>query len=787
MTERRGLINLTTAERGRIDAVESLARGGPTSVPALVDSLDDPSWAVRRVVVSALARAGDVAVAPLRDVLLHRRDREARIAAACDALVASQGDADACALAVLATDPEPPVICDMASILGRRKSVSAVAVLAGLASHSDDNVAMTALEALGRIGGEVAIDMLIAAVTSKNFFRSFPAIDVLGRSGSPRAVEPIASLLGEPHYAVEAARALGRTGQQGAVRPLVSQLTRSNDALIRATAIALADIHDRHAERLGTAEPVLDALRASDSSAADRRIVQCLGAADASEQRAMCRVLGWLGGEGATLGLIELLDGEPGTARAAASALATLGSEAASQLRDALRYSDSQRRALLLPLIGATNDAKADVLECLSDPSAAVRALACDTLARIGDVSVVPRLFQLLADQDARVSQGAAAAVQSLGSAETETLALEAARSGEARVRRAALRVIAYFGYPAAKDLLVEAMGDADERLRDVAATGLAGLDDPLATQALVAAAGHASPRTRAAAVRALGQLTAPARTDVARTALRDALADVDPWVRYYACQGLGRMEDGSSADAIAPLLDDVAGQVRVAAIDALARLRGERALDALHRAAASEDHDVARAALLGLGVVRSPTSLPILRTATRSDDPATRLVALSALAEFPTTDAVPLLAAAIADADDSVRSAAINLLALRPGVQATLALIGHLPNPVVQERVVAALSQPSESRVGPIRDALRVATVETAMLLVSALARMRTADAEAALVDAFGFDNVFARRASAAALGTLRNKGARALLEVASVNDPDREVRHVCLAALSP
>ncbi len=783
MSERRGFVSLNAVERARVDEVERIAKRGAACVPDLIAKLTDPSWSVRRVVVAVLSKLGEPAAVALCDALVTRRDDETRIAAACDALVASNADVDALLTSVIAKEPAAALLCDVASVLGRRRSANSVTALATLAQHADDNVAMAALEALGRVGGDVAIDMLVAAVTSKNFFRSFPALDVLGRSASPRAVEPLSALLGEPHYAVEAARALGRSGQLGAVRPLAAQLARPNDAQVRAAAVGIAEIHDRHNERFGTSLAVLDAVRACDVAAAGRRIVHCLGGADPGEQRAMCRVLGWIGGESAAFGLIELLDGDVSAASAAAEALTSLGPGAERSLAEALRHSDSQRRSLLLPLLGARSAAKDDVLACLADSLPSVRALACDTLARIGDVSVVPILFPLLADADARVSQGAAAAIQSLGSADTERLALEAARSSDVRVRRAALRIIAYFGYPSARALLIGAMGDDDERIRDVAASGLAALDDASATDALVTATKHASPRTRATATRALGQSS----TTEARDALRDALVDSDPWVRYYACQAIGRSGDLAAADAVVALLDDSAGQVRVAAIDALARLRGERALDALHRAAASDDQDVVRAALLGLAVVRSPSSIPVLARAAHSEESATRLVALSALAEFDTPQALPLLAAAGVDADDGVRSAAINLLGARAGVDATQALLDLIQHPAIQERVVAALSRPVEGRVERLSDALRVATVETAPLVVSALARMRRAEAEAALVDAFAFDNVYTRRAIAAALGTLRPGPSRALLEAAAVGDADREVRHICLAALAP
>jgi HEAT repeat protein len=166
-----------------------------------------------------------------------------------------------------------------------------------------------------------------------------------------------------------------------------------------------------------------------------------------------------------------------------------------------------------------------------------VRCLACEALARTGDPSAVPSLFPLLSDPNPRIVQAAIGAIQSLGSAETEALTLAAARSPEAQVRRAAFRIIAYFGYASALDLLIKAIHGSDERLRDIALYGLPFIDDPRALEALLAASSHDDAHARAAAVRALGQCEAEKRvTD----ALRNALADADPWVRYYACQSLG-------------------------------------------------------------------------------------------------------------------------------------------------------------------------------------------------------------------------------------------------------
>src|SRR5690606_13341610 len=137
--------------------------------------------------VAALASLGDVAVGPLCDLLRMSRDDEARLAATVDALVASIGHVED-AVRPLADDANPAVVADAAQILGRRRSSAEVPTLVRLLGHADDNVAVAAIEALGRIGGRAAIDSLIGAASSGNFFRVFPAIDVLGRSGDPRAV-----------------------------------------------------------------------------------------------------------------------------------------------------------------------------------------------------------------------------------------------------------------------------------------------------------------------------------------------------------------------------------------------------------------------------------------------------------------------------------------------------------------------------------------------------------------------------------------------------------------------
>jgi len=435
---------LSPEDRARVEQVEALAQDGPNGVAELLGLLAEPSWAVRRSVVAALASRGDAAVPGLVQILEEQRDDESRLAAAVDALVASRGgavEATMMNLASGATTP-PPLVCDVVQVLGRRRAHAAVPRLAELSTHADDNVAVAAIEALGRIGGTDTVEALASAVESRQFFRAFPAIDALGRTGDVRAVAPLTALLGDPLYAPEAARALGHTGNESAVAPLARLLPKQTNALVQIDAVALAELRERYEGAYGEVPAMTQALGGAISPPeGSARLIAALPGVSTSELLAIARVLGWLGDPVAIEQLVELVMIESASS-AAADALRRLGTRATPHLLAHITAGDSARRLRLLPIVGYAFARIDELLPCLADPDPEVRVKVCEALARAGDPAAVTSLFGLIGDRDGAVSQAAAAAIQSLGSLETRRLALEQARSEDMRARRAALRIV---------------------------------------------------------------------------------------------------------------------------------------------------------------------------------------------------------------------------------------------------------------------------------------------------------------------------------------------------------
>lgn len=192
----------------RAQAANGLGRiATPSAVRTLIKALSDDDTKVQVAAVSALGRAGRVAL-PALSTLVNSPDSALRVRAV-RALAATGLQEAASALVVALGSPDAVTRREAADALGDLRATAGVPALARALADADGAVAAAAADALARIG-EPARPALLAAL-----------------SGPP----PVAYL---------ASRALGRHGQ-GAV-PAIANVARQQPAAARWTVLALADI-----------------------------------------------------------------------------------------------------------------------------------------------------------------------------------------------------------------------------------------------------------------------------------------------------------------------------------------------------------------------------------------------------------------------------------------------------------------------------------------------------------------------------------------------------------------
>jgi HEAT repeat protein len=766
---------LTGDEQQRVERIDQLVAIGDQGVRELLASVGDPSWTVRRAAVTSLAALGDDAVPALCHWLATARTTEHEIAAVVDALAAALGERATPAVMALLAHPDPAVVADAANILGRRRALEATTALAAQLQHPDDNVAVAAIEALGALSATTtptaATEALIAVIATRGFFRTFPALQVLARTGDPRAVQPIAALVPDPLFQGEAIRALGRTGSASAIPALAAALAGASPELVRTIAVALADLLAR-AEWSGAGPQVAHGMQPmlAPSVAA---LVAAVPGATPTDHAALATVLGRAGDPSVVPILVGMLHDD------AVRAVAITGIKALGHDVELLAGElEPETTIAILPLVNASRDL-VHVRVLLGDPDPEIRARACEALARLGDTTAVPALFEALGDGNPRVTLAAAGAIQALQTTDTAPRVLAALGSGSPAVKRQALRIIAYLGTRSAFDLVLACTVDPDRRVAQLAIAALAMIADPRVEPALEVLASAPDSVLRAAVMRAWGR-----RGSLTAVALLQAgLVDQDAWVRYYAAQALGVLDHAASAGHLLALLSDEMPHVRVAAIEALARLDAPAAWDALVAAVHSEDPDERRAALVGLAQRPRTEALPLLCEAAVSPDLATRLIAISGLAVQPSLEALPELVRATRDEELAVRDAALSLLADRDDRGATTALVTLALESALDHPVHAALSRPTPARIAALREALRGASEQAAPVLVAALARMADPRATAALFAGLTATSPAARRAAASSLVATHAEGALAQIKRLASEDPDPEVRRICLA----
>jgi HEAT repeat protein len=542
---------LSAGDRARFEEIERLSTGGAAAVDPLIARLTEPSWAVRRAVIAGLVHLGDLALEPLCRVLEGQRGDEARLAAAVEAISASPGDVEGVLLHRLErrADLAPALICDLAQILGRRKSAGAVPVLAELAGHADDNVAIAAIEALGRIGGAAAVEPLLAALSSGNFFRVFPAIDVLGRSGDPRAVQALRALLEDPLYASNAAEALEGAHEAKAPAPAPAPLEPRRalsdpDPAVRALAASsLGAAGDPGVvpalfELLGDPDPGVTqaasgAIQSLGSARTEALALAAARSPDARVRRAALRIVAYFGYPSALGLLIEASrDDDPRIRDVAIQGLAFLDEpRAVEALLGAAAHPAAPARASAMRALGHLGNDDPAVLACLllgiADPDAWVRYYACQAVGKVGGEMPVDAIVALLDDE-----------------------------AGQVRV--AAVEALARLGTDRAVVALHHAAGAADPDLSGAALLGLGSLRRLDALPLIERALASPDRATRLVALAAAAALRSPEVRELLR---RAATTDVDDDVRRAALEQLAALEEAlaSDPDAEVQRLADVA------------------------------------------------------------------------------------------------------------------------------------------------------------------------------------------------------------------------------------
>jgi HEAT repeat protein len=353
--------------------------------------------------------------------LLNSEDEDMRLAAAialgwigdCRAvepLLAMLGDNDALVR---------KVAVDSLGLVGDARAVEGIGdVLKGDAV--EENRASAAW-ALGRIGGEQSLGLLIGALSDKGGEVRYAAVTALGDMKDIRALQPLLNVYGQVNMD-RLQRSLAGLGSEAVPQLLEAFERHPRESVRHLAACVLGDIKDPRA-----IEPLIAALSRSDIySSAQEALVRIGEPALEPLMRAMTR-----GDKGFRIRVISALD--------RFRSPKTIGA-----LMTALRDEDGEVRRIALQALVQVGDSRcAEAVKGLlaTDEDCEVRRVAAEALGRFGDPGGVDALESALGDKYSLVRVNAACALGKFGPRAARAVpALEGlSEDKDEKVRQAAL------------------------------------------------------------------------------------------------------------------------------------------------------------------------------------------------------------------------------------------------------------------------------------------------------------------------------------------------------------
>ena len=475
----------------------------------LIAILKDPKATTdaKRFVCRQLLTMGTRACIPVLAALLPDKDLSHMARYALERMEYPEaGKAIRDALSVANGWPQKGIV----NSLGARRDAKAVPALAKLAGSSDPELALAAVRALGKIGGDEALAALqrtratakgkLKAMATDAIIRCAEAYLAAGRKEKAKAIYEKLYAPGESaQVRIAALRGLVALGGAKALDLVVSQLM-SKDPALRAAAVSfIRDVPGAEATRTFAASlprlpaetqaMVIAALATRGDKAAAPAIVKAVSNSDQRVRLAALRALARLG-DASCVGLLVGIIAK-GAQPEADTAFATLrilpGEEVDKAVIAALANAPAPARPRLVRVVLARRpkNAVGILLKYVDDPDPTVAKEAFAAVGKLATADDLPALVErMLRAKDPGALRSAERAVvtvaRNVADAGRRTEALMAGYlKATGGAKASLLRILGKFGGPKALEAARAALKSSDPALRDAALRALADWPDP--------------------------------------------------------------------------------------------------------------------------------------------------------------------------------------------------------------------------------------------------------------------------------------------------------------------
>jgi HEAT repeat protein len=293
------------------------------------------------------------------------------------------------------------------------------------------------------MGCESKTTKYIDGLKSPSVKERITAADSLGHLKKKRAIDPLATALGDKYPEVQQAAedALVNIGS-ASVKPLIPLLTSQKTDVRMRAAQALGRIGDNRA-----VEPLIGALRDS----------------EVDVKKAAIDALGKIGDGRAAVPLITALQSDdPSVGDIAAQSLVRIDTASVMPLVASLQNTGSKARNRMVDVLGKTGDKRATepLIAAIHDPDRDVQWRAVEALGRLKDPRAVEPLLADFADKSNWLRKNIAWSLGEIGDKRAVEPLIKVAEDRDSDAQRRAVEALGKIGDPRAIPVLVSTLRD---------------------------------------------------------------------------------------------------------------------------------------------------------------------------------------------------------------------------------------------------------------------------------------------------------------------------------------
>lgn len=573
------------------------------SLSVVIAAMGDPSWRVRKEAVEIFlgSTPDEESIEKLLE-LLRNEDNAGLRNSAAEAVI-RLGSAVAVPLIKRVRDADTDVRKFIIDVMGAIGDPVFVQPLLNALNDPDVNVSSAAAEHLGALGDSKVTQALVSAIVANDsvLFR-FSALEALGKLAPSGSVpDEILGLAEQDILRKAVYDYLGNTSDIKSVLSLVNGLSCRQNSARAASIKALYRINNRSSR--DDRKLISDQLRSLRGSDAIPGLLELFDSRDA----VLIDALIWCSHVTGDLRFVPLLIEAFVVDRFAEAALLSLksfGQEGVAEIVARYSSSDENARAALCVLVGECGYAAYGdmVKSALKDNYPTVRKAAAVTVGKLGLISSIPDLVELIDDASQDVCSAAVASLQMFALLDRDTVLSISRRLSDSEVpghRRYASLLLASLGESERLMLLVN---DEDPNVRRSAVSSIGTLRAGTVSQVLRMALADECPDVRIAAADALGQM----KEKSAVSDLEKILEDEDVWVQCAAMKSINMIEPESIMAIIKRLGESVEGLLMITCLQLLESTRSPEALSFIKQALENRDPDVVRQARKSLEICKS-------------------------------------------------------------------------------------------------------------------------------------------------------------------------------------